>query len=126
MKSIRTSTVLAAAFLGTLVSPAHAQETISATVPFVVRGEEFPAGRYEFTAEQGLLTMRGHDNGSGVFAMAMPARTQERRFSKPAREDEQPECHAVKRDDHARNFPELRRRRRLPGFAALDEDRVAR
>jgi len=75
MRSIRTSTVLAAMFLGTLVSPAHAQETVTAKVPFpfVVRGEQFPAGRYEFTAEQGLLTMRGQDNASGVFAMTLPA-----------------------------------------------------
>jgi hypothetical protein len=86
MRSIGTAGVLAAVFLGTLVRPAHAQETVTAKVPFpfVVRGEDFPAGRYEFTAEQGLLTMRGQDNASGVFAMTLPAEGRDPAAGRPS------------------------------------------
>ena len=86
MRSIGTSAVLAAMFLGTLVSPAHAQETVTARVPFpfVARGEAFPAGRYEFIAEQGLLTIRGQDNASGVFAMTLPAEGRDPAAGQPA------------------------------------------
>jgi len=86
MRSIGTSAVLAAVFLGTLVSPVHAQETVTAKVPFpfVVRGEECPAGRYEFTADGGLITMRGEDNASRVVAITQPADGRDPAGDRPA------------------------------------------
>jgi len=49
MRTMKMSSVLAVAFVGMFVGTAHAQETMVARVPFpfVVRGEEFPAGSYE-------------------------------------------------------------------------------
>lgn len=75
MRAIKTSAVLAVGFLGMFAGPARAQETVVAKVPFsfVVRGQEFPAGRYNITTEEGLLTLRGMDNSGGVFAMTTPA-----------------------------------------------------
>jgi hypothetical protein len=54
---------------------ARAQEAVVAKVPFafVVRGQEFPAGRYYLTNEEGLLTVRGLDSREGIFAMTTPA-----------------------------------------------------
>jgi hypothetical protein len=75
MRAIKTSTVLAVGFIGMFAGSALAQETVVARVPFsfVVRGQEFPAGRYDITTENGMLTLRGIDSSSGVFAMTTPA-----------------------------------------------------
>jgi hypothetical protein len=75
MRAIKTSVVLAVGFIGMFAGSARAQEAVVARVPFafVVRGQEFPAGRYNLTTEQGLLTIRGIDNNAGLFAMTTPA-----------------------------------------------------
>ena len=75
MRAIKRSAVLAVAFAGMFAGSARAQEAVVARVPFsfVVRGEEFPAGRYYLTNEEGLLTIRGIDNSAGIFAMTAPA-----------------------------------------------------
>jgi hypothetical protein len=70
--SVRTSAALAIAFFGMFVGSAAAQETIVAKVPFsfVVRGAELPAGRYEITNDDGILSIRGLDNSGSAFAIA--------------------------------------------------------
>jgi hypothetical protein len=75
MRAIKRSAVLAVASIGMFVGSARAQEAVVARVPFsfVVRGEEFPAGRYNVTTEEGLIVVRGIDNNAGVFAMSTPA-----------------------------------------------------
>jgi hypothetical protein len=75
MRTFKRSTVLAAAFVGLFVGSARAQEVVIAKVPFpfVVRGNEFPAGRYQLTDDSGILTIRGMDTGSGSFALTQPA-----------------------------------------------------
>jgi hypothetical protein len=71
MRRVKTSAVLAAALLGMFVGSARAEETVVAKVPFpfVVRGQEFAAGRSRISTEQGLLTLRGIDNLAGAFAL---------------------------------------------------------
>jgi hypothetical protein len=75
MMNWKTPAVLAAAFVGLFAGTSRAQEVIDAKVPFafVVSGETFPAGEYEFSTSQPLLAIRGRDNGAGVFAMTTPA-----------------------------------------------------
>jgi len=75
MRTMRTSAVLAAAFVGMFVGTARAEEKVEARVPFafVVRGQEFPAGRYDISTREGILSVRGMDHGGGVFAMATAA-----------------------------------------------------
>ena len=75
MKTIKVAAALAFACLGMIASPVRAQETVVAKVPFpfVVRGEEMPAGNYSVTADNGILTIRGMENRSASFAIAMPA-----------------------------------------------------
>jgi hypothetical protein len=85
MRTIKTSAVLAAGLLGMFVGTAHAQETVVAKVPFpfVVRGEEFPAGRYDISTEEGVLAIRGL-NGGGGFAMTRPADGRDPAGSEPS------------------------------------------
>jgi hypothetical protein len=75
MRELKTSAVLAAALLGIFGSSAHAQETVVAKVPFpfVLRGQEFGAGRYSINTEQGMIMIRGIDNSGGAFALAVSA-----------------------------------------------------
>jgi hypothetical protein len=76
MRTIKKSAVLAAAFVGLFVGSASAQETVVAKVPFpfVVRGEEFPAGRYEIRPNgDGVLSIRGTDNKSAIVVITTPA-----------------------------------------------------
>jgi hypothetical protein len=76
MRTIKKSAVLAAAFVGLFVGSASAQETVVAKVPFpfVVRGEEFPAGRYEIRPNgDGVLSIRGTDNKSAIVVITIPA-----------------------------------------------------
>jgi hypothetical protein len=86
MRTIKTSAVLAAALLGMFVGTARAQETVVAKVPFpfVVRGEEFAAGRYGISTEEGVLSIRGLDNGGGGFAMTRPADGRDPAGSEPS------------------------------------------
>ena len=76
MSVIKTSSVLAAVFLGMFVSSARAEETLVAQVPFpfIVSGTELPAGHYDISNDQGLLSIRGTDNtAAAIFALAVPA-----------------------------------------------------
>ena len=76
MSTIKKSAVLAAAFVGSFVGSASAQETVVAKVPFsfVVRGEEFPAGRYEIRPSgDGVVWIKGTDNKSAIVVITMPA-----------------------------------------------------
>lgn len=86
MRTIKTSAVLAAALLGIFVGTARAQETVVAKVPFpfVVGGEEFAAGRYGISTEEGVLSIRGLDNGGGGFAMTRPADGRDPAGSEPS------------------------------------------
>jgi len=72
---LKTSTIAAAVFIGLLAGTSNAQDIVDAKVPFsfVVGSEEFPAGRYEFRISQGVLAIRGQDNGRGMFAITIPA-----------------------------------------------------
>jgi hypothetical protein len=49
-----------------------------------VHGEQFPAGRYDIINNQGLLTIRGLDNRSAVFALAIPANGRDPQGDQPA------------------------------------------
>jgi hypothetical protein len=86
MRRMKTSAVLAAALLGMFVGSAHAEETVVAKVPFpfVLCGQEFTAGRYRISTEQGLLTLRGIDNRAGTFALTMSARARDPIGDQPA------------------------------------------
>ena len=72
---LKTSSLAAAVLLGLFAGTSHAQDRVNARVPFsfVVGTKEFPAGRYEFTTSQELLTIRGRDNGKGMFTIVNPA-----------------------------------------------------
>jgi hypothetical protein len=73
MRRIKTCGVLAAALLGMCAGSAYAQETVVAKVPFpfVIRGEQFAAGRYSLVTEEGVLMVRGIDNGGAAVAMTV-------------------------------------------------------
>jgi hypothetical protein len=73
--NFKTSAVLTAAFTSLFAGTSRAQEVVDAKIPFafVIGGETFPAGHYEFTTRQTVLTMRGLDNDEGVFAMTTSA-----------------------------------------------------
>jgi hypothetical protein len=75
MTAFKRSMVLATAFVGLFAASARAEETLVAKIPFpfVVHGQQFPAGRYDIINNQRLLTIRGLDNRSAVFALAIPA-----------------------------------------------------
>ena len=75
MKTIATSAVLAVAFTGMFAGAARAQERVVVTVPFsfVVHGEELPAGHYDITSDEGVLSIRGTDNSTRMFALTRPA-----------------------------------------------------
>jgi len=75
MRRFKTSATLAAAFVGLFVGSAGAQDAVVAKVPFsfVVRGEEFAAGRYRVSDAAGILTIRGLDNGARMFALTIRA-----------------------------------------------------
>ena len=75
MTTFKKSAVLAAAFVGLFAGSARAQETVVVNVPFsfAVRGEEFPAGRYDVTTEEGMVTIRGINNRAEIVTMTLPA-----------------------------------------------------
>jgi hypothetical protein len=75
MKTITTAAVLAVAFTGMFTGAARAQDRVVATVPFpfVVHGQELPAGHYDITTEDGVLSIRGTDNSLRMIALTQPA-----------------------------------------------------
>jgi hypothetical protein len=75
--SLKNSSVLAVAFVGLLAGSAHAQDVITARVPFsfVVDHKEFPAGRYDFQMRNSagaVLFIEGESNRSSAFELTMP------------------------------------------------------
>jgi hypothetical protein len=84
--SVRTSTALAIAFLGMFAGSAAAQETLVAKVPFpfVVRGSELPAGRYEIIDDNSVLVIRGLDNSGSALAIVTRTDGQDPAGSQPA------------------------------------------
>jgi hypothetical protein len=73
MGTYKTSAVMAAAFVGLFVGSARAQEVVVAKIPFpfVVNGEQLPAGQYQITDNgEGVLAIRGTDKNSSMFAIA--------------------------------------------------------
>jgi len=71
----KTSLLVAAIFIGLFAGAASAQDVVEAKIPFtfVVRGAEFPAGRYRFTTSQSVLAIRGQDNDASMFVITSPA-----------------------------------------------------
>ncbi len=61
MRRMKTSAVLAAVLLGVCAGSAHAQEMVVARVPFpfAIRGQQFAAGRYSVSTEEGLSRSEG-------------------------------------------------------------------
>ena len=85
MGTFRRSAVLAVGFVGMIVGSARAQETLVAKIPFpfVMRGQEFPAGRYDVTNAEGVITIEGMDSRVGGVAMATPARGEDPKGREP-------------------------------------------
>ena len=75
MKKMKTCVVLAAALLGVCAGSASAQEMVVAKVPFpfAIRGQQFAAGRYSLSSEQGVLMVRGIDHSGAVVALTVPS-----------------------------------------------------
>lgn len=86
METFRRSVVLAVGFVGMFVGSARAQETLVASIPFpfVMRGEEFPAGRYDIVNADGLITIEGTDVRAAGVAMATPASGQDPKGREPS------------------------------------------
>ena len=86
MRRMKTCAVLAAALLGMCAGSAFAQETVVARVPFpfAVRGQQFAAGRYSISTEQGVVMVRGVNNGGGAVALTAPAGGQDPIGDQPA------------------------------------------
>jgi len=86
MRTFKRSVVLAAALVGVFAGSARAQEVLLAKVPFpfVVHGEQFPAGSYDLLNAQGLITIRGRDNRAAIFALATPADGQDPTGDRPS------------------------------------------
>src|SRR5579862_9259758 len=71
---IKKSSVLAAVCVGLFANSARAQGTVEVKVPFpfVVAGEEFPAGHYDIRADDpSAFLIRNTDDGSQTFALTM-------------------------------------------------------
>ena len=73
MKRMKTCVVLAAALLGVCAGSAYAQEIVVAKVPFpfVIRGQQFAAGRYSLSNEEGVLMVRGIDRSGAVVTLTV-------------------------------------------------------
>ena len=86
MSVIKKSSGLVAVFLGMFVSSARAQEMFVVRVPFpfVVHGEQLPAGRYDVTVDGSVLLIRNADHGAGVFATTFGAGGGDPAGDKPA------------------------------------------
>ena len=81
MGTLRKSVVLGVGLVGMFAGLARAQETLVARIPFpfVARGAELPAGRYDIVDDQGVITIRSNDihHASAAVAMATPASGQD-------------------------------------------------
>ena len=86
MRRVKTCAVLAAALLGMCAGSAYAQEMVVARVPFpfAVRGQQFAAGRYSITTEEGVVTVRGIDTSGGAVALTVPTGGQDPIGDQPA------------------------------------------
>jgi len=87
MRLITRSSLFVAVFLGMGVGSARAQELVVAKVPFpfVVTGQEFPAGRYAFsTDDHNVLLIRSADDRSERFALVHAAAGRDPAGSEPA------------------------------------------
>ena len=87
MRMIKKTAVCAAVFLGMFVGSARAQGRLVAKVPFpfVVGGEQLPAGRYEVSDHgDGVLSILGMDNHTHAFAPAPPADGRDPAGNQPA------------------------------------------
>src|ERR1700704_4265651 len=75
MRKMKTCVVLAAALLGVCAGSGYAEEMVVAKVPFpfVIRGQQFAAGRYSLSSEEGVLMVRGIDHGGAVVALTVPS-----------------------------------------------------
>jgi hypothetical protein len=85
MRRMKTCAVLAAAVLGMCAGSAYAQETVVAKVPFPfsVRGQQFAAGRYSISTEEGIIMVRGV-HGGGAVALTVPTGGQDPIGDQPA------------------------------------------
>jgi hypothetical protein len=74
MKRMKTCVVLAAALFAVCAGSAYAQEMVVARVPFpfAIRGQQFAAGRYSLSNEEGVLMVRGIDRSGAVVALTVP------------------------------------------------------
>lgn len=72
-KMMNRCVLVAAALLAVGAVSAYAQETVVAKVPFpfAVRGQQFAAGRYNISSDEGVVTVRGIDNGGAAVAMTV-------------------------------------------------------
>jgi hypothetical protein len=89
MGTFKRSVVLAVAFVGLAVGTARAQERLVAKIPFpfIVRGEQLPAGSYEIVDNQGMITIEGTDSrdlAAAAVAMGTPASGQDPQGRQPA------------------------------------------
>ena len=85
MRRMKTC-VLAAALLGMCAGSAYAQEMVVARVPFpfAVRGQQFAAGRYSISTEEGVVTIRGINTSGGAVALTVPTGGQDPIGDQPA------------------------------------------
>ena len=86
MSLIKSSSVLAAVFVGLFAGSARAQEEIDVKVPFpfVVHGREFSAGRYAVSHEHGVIEVLGIDKPSVIFTLTVPTNGLDPAGSEPA------------------------------------------
>ena len=86
MGRFKRSVVLAVGFVGIFVGTAGAQETLVARIPFpfIVRGKELPAGKYDVVNTQGLITIEGWGTRSAAVALATPASGQDPEGRQPS------------------------------------------
>ena len=86
MGRFKRSAVMAVGFVGIFVGSARAQERLVATIPFpfVVRGVELPAGRYDIVDVDGVITIEGTASHSAAVAMATPASGQDPEGREPS------------------------------------------
>lgn len=89
MGTFKRSVVIAIGAVGMFVGSAYAQETLIAKIPFpfVVRGHELPAGRYDIVNNDGVIMIEGADLGdlhSAAVALATPAGGQDPKGSEPS------------------------------------------
>ena len=89
--TLKRSLALAAVCVGMAGSPASAQDSITATVPFdfIVNGQPFHAGKYEvkMNAAEGtadVVSVRGQDGKTFLFVLTTAAGGQDPKGAQPA------------------------------------------